>query len=293
MKRTQNRKEAVRRERFVAILSSAFVMGALVCVGIYVGGQNKEQQNDGYEIDFASMENNVSDKYHELNQSVVGNDTLLNADDAMDYMPREEVLSEGFYTQKADSGNVEIGKLQENIQKLAKEIDAMEVQIENSEDILLLTEENLIDEEERVEEVGFVDANGLYRPVEGEILMHCDMDHTVYFTTLDQYKYNPATIITAREGQPVYACADATVKSIYNNEEIGTAVVLDLGNGYEVTYGQLKDIQCAGGGKVTRGSQIAAVASPTKYYTLEGSNLYFSMKKDGEVINAEKMLPMN
>ena len=293
MKRTQNRKEAVRRERFVAILSSAFVMGALVCVGIYVGGQNKEQQNDGYEIDFASMENNVSDKYHELNQSVVGNGTLLNADDAMDYMPREEVLSEGFYTQKADSGNVEIGKLQENIQKLAKEIDAMEVQIENSEDILLLTEENLIDEEERVEEVGFVDANGLYRPVEGEILMHCDMDHTVYFTTLDQYKYNPATIITAREGQPVYACADATVKSIYNNEEIGTAVVLDLGNGYEVTYGQLKDIQCAGGGKVTRGSQIAAVASPTKYYTLEGSNLYFSMKKDGEVINAENMLPMN
>ena len=91
----------------------------------------------------------------------------------------------------------------------------------------------------------------------------------------------------------MYACADATVKSIYNNEEIGTAVVLDLGNGYEVTYGQLKDIQCAGGGKVTRGSQIAAVASPTKYYTLEGSNLYFSMKKDGEVINAEKMLPMN
>ena len=293
MKRTQNRKEAVRRERFVAIMSSVFVMGALICVGIYVGGQNKEQQNDGYEIDFASMENNVSDKYHELSQSVDGKDMLLSADDAMDYMPREDVLSEGFYTQKADSGNVEIGKLQENIQKLAKEIDAMEIQIENSEDIPLLTEENLIEEEERVEEVGFVDANGLYRPVEGEILMHCDMEHTVYFTTLDQYKYNPATIIAATEGQPVFACADATVTSIYSNEEIGNAVVLDLGNGYEVTYGQLKDIQCAGGGKVTRGSQIGVVAAPTKYYTLEGSNLYFSMKKDGEVINAEKMLPMN
>ena len=265
MKRTQNRKEAVRRERFVAILSSAFVMGALVCVGIYVGGENKAQQNDGYEIDFASMENNVSGKYHELNQSVGGNEVLLSADDAMDYMPREDVLAEGFYTQKADSGNVEIGKLQENIQKLAKEIDEMEIQIENSEDIPLLTEENLIEEEERVEEVGFVDANGLYRPVEGEILMHCDMEHTIYFTTLDQYKYNPATIITATEGQPVYACADATVTSIYSNEEIGNAVVLDLGNGYEVTYGQLKDIQCAGGGKVTRGSQIGVIAAPTKY----------------------------
>ena len=186
------------------------------------------------------------------------------------------------------------GKLQEDIQKLSKEIDSMELQMTEKDDLGEIAEEMLQESEEiLLEDSVFSEANGFYRPVEGEILMHYNVDHTVYFATLDQYKYNPATIITAQEGQPVYACANATVKSIYRNEEIGTAVVLDLGNGYEVTYGQLKEVIYGEGQKVSRGIKIAEIASPTIYYTLEGSNLYFSMTKDGEVINAEAMLPMN
>jgi murein DD-endopeptidase MepM/ murein hydrolase activator NlpD len=295
MKRTQNRKETVRRERIVAVLSSVFILAALVCVGIYMKGQTGREQSDGYEIDFAALENDVSDKYHELEQSIGKNGELLSADDAMDYMPREDVLTEGIYTQPADSGKVEIGKLQENIQKLAKEVESMENQITGNADSDLLLEDEIIQEsdEKFLGEPVFAEANGFYRPVEGEIMMHFDMEHTVYFATLDQYKYNPATIIRAAEGQPVYACANATVKTIYSNEEIGTAMVLDLGNGYEAVYGQLRNIQYQEGEKVGRGDQIAEVAAPTIYYTLEGSNLYFSLKKEGEVINAETMLPMN
>lgn len=294
MKRTQNRKETVRRERIVAILSSVFVLAALVCVGIYLRGQTSEKADDGYEIDFAALENNVSDKYHELAEGVPGQSNLANADDAMDYMPREEILEEGIYMQKADSGNVEIGKLQENIQKLAKEVESMESQITVGTDSQILTgeEQPMMESERILEEPLFTEANGFYRPVEGEILMHYDMDHTVYFATLDQYKYNPATIIKAVEGQPVYACANATIKSIYTNEEIGTAMVLDLGNGYEAVYGQLKDIQYQEGERISRGDQIATIAAPTIYYTLEGSNLYFLLKKDGAVTNAETMLPL-
>ena len=293
MKRTQNRKETVRRERMIAVLSSVFVLAALICVGIYMRGQNTEEQGDGYQIDFAELENNVSDKYEELAEGVQGQNGL--SDDALDYMPREDILEEGLYMQEADSGKVEIGKLQKDIKKLTDDFETMESPI--VEDIAA---EELLSEEERLAleselllgDPAFAEVNGLYLPVAGEILVHYDMDHTVYFATLDQYKYNPATIISAEVGAPVYACADATVASIYSNEEIGTAIVLNLGNGYEVTYGQVKDLQCQEGDKVPRGKQIAAVAAPTIYYTVEGSNLYFAMKKDGETHSAEALLPI-
>ena len=281
MKRTQNRKETVRREKMIMAISSLFVLAALVCVGIFTGNKTTEEKDDGYAIDFAKLETNVPEKYSEI----------IENDDALDYMPREEIIAEGIYMEEADSGQVEIGKLQENIKELAENV-------KNSENIMEeeLMEEIISDEVEISQQVdkgpAFSEATGFYLPVEGSILMHYDMEHTVYFATLDQYKYNPATIISAPEDTPVYACADATVLGIESDEELGFSMRLDLGNGYEVTYGQIKDMMYIEGDRVSRGTQIATVAKPTKYYSVEGSNLYFAMKKNGETANAEYLLPV-
>ena len=40
-------------------------------------------------------------------------------------------------------------------------------------------------------------------PVSGTVLMNYSMDKTVYFATLDQYKYNPALVISGAEGDQV------------------------------------------------------------------------------------------
>ena len=64
-------------------------------------------------------------------------------------------------------------------------------------------------------------------------------------------------------------------------------MTLDLGNGYQATYGQLKDIQVAEGNYVNRGDVLAKVSAPTKYFSVEGSNLYFQLTKDGEPVNPE------
>ena len=113
MKRTQNRKEVVRKERMIMAISSVFVLAALVCVGFFVGSKTPKEQDDGYAIDFAKLETNVPEKYNEL----------IENDDALDYMPREDVLEEGIYMEEADSGQVEIGKLQQNIKELAESIE--------------------------------------------------------------------------------------------------------------------------------------------------------------------------
>ena len=60
---------------------------------------------------------------------------------------------------------------------------------------------------------------------------------------------------------------------------------MELGNGYQAIYGQLKDLTVAEGDTVKEGDVIGNIDSPTKYYSVEGPNLYFQMKKDGETID--------
>ena len=111
------------------------------------------------------------------------------------------------------------------------------------------------------------------------------MDQTVYFPTLDQYKLSPAIAVQAVEGAPVLASVPGTVYSIEENAQTGTTVTMEIGSGYQAIYGQLEDLTVSQGDIVKKGTTIGYVAEPTKYYSAEGANLYFAMKKDGEPID--------
>lgn len=133
--------------------------------------------------------------------------------------------------------------------------------------------------------VNFTESSHVLWPVDGNLLMGYSMDQTVYFSTLDQYKYNPAMIIAGAEGDQVIAGAAGIVKSIDNTAQTGLTVNIDLGNGYEVFYGQLKDVPLNVGDYVTANTVVGYVAQPTKYYVAEGCNVYFEMRKDGQAID--------
>ena len=128
-------------------------------------------------------------------------------------------------------------------------------------------------------------------PVNGNILLDYNMDQTVYFPTLDQYKLSPAISVKAVEGAPVLASVQGTVYEIEENVQTGTTVTMELGSGYQAVYGQLKDLAVEEGQTVEKGTVIGYIAAPTKYYSEEGSNLYFAMKKDGEPIDPIAYLP--
>lgn len=150
-------------------------------------------------------------------------------------------------------------------------------------------EEQPVWEPQDVRTLAFSSDQGLVRPVAGDVLIPYSMDRTVYFTTLDQYKYNPATVYRVAEGTQVVACAEGRVASVFSNEEIGQAVTLDLGNGYQVVYGQLQALNVAEGDYVNPGQIIGSVAAPTIYYSLEGSNLYFLLEQDGAALDPQNM----
>ncbi|MBD5450032.1 MAG: M23 family metallopeptidase [Lachnospiraceae bacterium] len=131
----------------------------------------------------------------------------------------------------------------------------------------------------------FKEEDGLVWPIVGDVLINYSMDKTIYFPTLQQYKYNPAIVIAASQGAAISAAANGRVTSVAYDPIIGNMVVMDLGNGYELTYGQLENITVSEGSYVSVGDGIGTVASPTKYYSLEGTNVYFKLTKDGEPVN--------
>lgn len=125
---------------------------------------------------------------------------------------------------------------------------------------------------------------GLTWPVEGEILINYSMDKSVYFSTLGQYKVNPAIIIKGKEGEKVVSACDCKVTQISKQGETGLTLVAEA-NGYQFIYGQLKDIQVKKGEIVKEGSTLGKLAKPSRYYTKEGCNLYFQVKENGKSVN--------
>ena len=122
-------------------------------------------------------------------------------------------------------------------------------------------------------------------PVQGNVLMAYSMDKTIYFATLDQYKYNPAIVVQANVNTKVLAGVKSVIADISTNENTGLTVTVDLGSGYQAIYGQLKEVKKKVGDTLTPEDVLGYVAEPTKYYSVEGSNLYFAMTKDGTPVN--------
>ena len=115
----------------------------------------------------------------------------------------------------------------------------------------------------------FTDTSRMLWPVRGNVILDYSMDKTIYFPTLDQYKCNPGIVIQSDVSTPVEAPANA----------------MDLGNDYAVTCGQLKEITAVQGEYLTKGQILGYVAEPTKYYSVEGVNVFLEMRHQGETVD--------
>ena len=133
--------------------------------------------------------------------------------------------------------------------------------------------------------LNFNDASKMMWPVRGNIVLDYNMESTIFFPTLDQYKCNPGLVIQGQVSDPVYAPANARVVESGTNEEIGNYLMLDLGNDYSVICGQLKEVTAVEGEYLEKGQLMGYVAEPTKYYTVEGSNVFFEMKQGDKTVD--------
>lgn len=133
--------------------------------------------------------------------------------------------------------------------------------------------------------LNFTEADRLVWPVRGNVILDYSMDQTTYFYTLDQYRTNPGIVIQSDVSTPVAAPANARITEIGANEEIGNYVVMDLGNEYTATCGQLKEITAVEGEYLEAGQTIGYVSEPTKYYSVEGVNVFFELMHQGQAVD--------
>lgn len=309
----RNRRNQAKKERIIMLTSSALVLCALTMTGMYMQAKNEKSKDDGYRIDFSALDQQVGDKAEEIarateqtgdtapgtlmeGETIPGDHLTANQEytvieDDLDYMPME-----------AGSNLVEIPGLTNLHEGM---VDELPVDVANQAEAAALTEgaENPAEEDSLTEtekpvatsqikverELHFAPEDGLLRPVQGEVLIPFSMDSSVYFSTLDQYKYNPALIVAAEEGTVINACVDGKVVDLFEDAEIGKAVTLDLGDGYKLTLGQLRDISVTLDSYVEEGDTIGVIAAPTKYYSREGSNLYLKLEKDGSPVDPETL----
>ena len=255
MRRSVKRKSYM-KERIIMAASAVMLLGVLTATGIWMRGSSSAKEED-YVVDLSEIENNTAtvragETGITIAQSVTG-DTVTSDD--LDYDP---------YFQEAASVNVENPDQSESksMSEGVEETKAKEEEDSVKEDTPAISTA-------MQPTLSFGDNDPLVWPIVGNVLVNYSMDKTIYFPTLDQYKYNPAIIIQANEGDMITAAAAGKVTSVFKDPQIGNGVTMDLGNGYEITYGQLEGILVSEGSYVSMGDMIAQVAAPTKYYSLE------------------------
>ncbi|MBO5341474.1 MAG: M23 family metallopeptidase [Lachnospiraceae bacterium] len=282
----RRKKNSLRREKIIMISASAFVLTALTMAGVYVREQSKA--NDEYRVDLSQLDGQtVAEKTDEINENLqLSQNNVIIADD-LDADPNFwEVDSpevENDFEVKTDE-KVTAEQAEENITAVAEDNEGEE--LAQTEETLEAGAENVI-----APNYNFPGLMQMQWPLYGDLIMNYSMDKTVYFETLGQYRYNPALVIKAGVGDKVKACANGVVTEVYQSTELGNVVVMDIGDGYELTYGQLEDITVVPGNVIETGTLLGTVAEPSVYYTSEGSNLYLKMTKDGAAVNPMDVLP--
>lgn len=308
-----------RKEKIIMALSSVFVLAALTATGLFIR-EKSEDKSDGYVVDFSSIEDKEKELAKENADNVreiAGTQKAGDAQGIMDNAVTSDDLDYDPYYQETNSVNVENEgeetkpeeetpgdkKAQSGKDKdKEKNEKGEEGMIDESKDTAEGVQEDSLSQEvaamEEMEDtmaiatstsiqpaLTFGDGDTLAWPIVGNVLINYSMDKTVYFPTLEQYKYNPAIIIAAVEGETITAAANGKVSRVYQDPNLGNVIVTELGNGYELTYGQLKDLTVSEGGYVNKGEIIGSVAAPTKYYSVEGCNVYFKLTKEGVPVN--------
>ena len=140
------------------------------------------------------------------------------------------------------------------------------------------------------EQLKFDKSAGLVWPISGKVVIPYSPDHGVFYQTLQQFSSSEAVVLSSAVGAEVKAAAKGVVTSIEEDVRTGTTITLALGNDTSLVYGQLKLSDLKEGDVVEAGECIGTVAEPTRYYAVEGPNLYFQVMEGEESIDPMALL---
>ena len=131
-------------------------------------------------------------------------------------------------------------------------------------------------------------------PVSGNMALDYSMDALCYNPTTRDWRTHNGIDIAAAEGTTVYAAADGTVESVFEDDTMGYTVVLSHADGYKTTYASLAaEVSVAVGQVVEAGQTLGTVGNTALMETALGEHLHFAVTCNGNHVDPEKFLALN
>ncbi|MFI3237709.1 MAG: M23 family metallopeptidase [Lachnospiraceae bacterium] len=253
--------EEKNKEKTIMMIATCMVLAALTIIAMYMNTTKTEDIQ--FLEDDTVMEEQLVEEI-DITQEIENVDSFTVKNPTVEII-EEEIVQENIGGTKISDNTINV--------------------IEDAVDTTELVEQTIV--AEGIEEMMLAyDGSSVLWPLENDydLLMQYSMEKAVYFETLDQYKRNPAMLIAAGVGKEVCATAPGRITDVYYDVETGWTYEMELGGGFKAYYGQLGDLQKEVDTYVAAGDILGYIAEPTKYYTLEGSHLYFAMTENDEPV---------
>ena len=123
-------------------------------------------------------------------------------------------------------------------------------------------------------------------PLSGQTVMVYSMDKLSYDPTTRDWRTHAGIDIAAEAGTDVTAAADGVVYTTYDDELLGTTVVIRHEGGYMTTYASLaKEVSVAPGDEVKLGQTIGQVGCSAMMETALGDHLHFSVTLNDQSVD--------
>lgn len=130
-------------------------------------------------------------------------------------------------------------------------------------------------------------------PVSGKTVAEYAMDVLSYNQTTRDWRVHNGVDIAAEAGTTVSAAADGTVYTVYDDDTMGTTVVIRHSDGYITRYSSLsKEVSVAPGDTVTVGQAIGTVGQTALLESAIGDHVHFSVTRDGQTIDPADFLAL-
>ena len=123
-------------------------------------------------------------------------------------------------------------------------------------------------------------------PVSGSSIAGYSMQELSFNPTTQDWRTHDGVDLAALTGEPVKAACSGTVTAVYDDEFLGTTVVISHPEGYETCYSNLAAMPAVSAGmRVTAGDTIGSVGGSALLESASESHLHFSVRKNGESVN--------
>ena len=130
-------------------------------------------------------------------------------------------------------------------------------------------------------------------PLEGETVAAYAMDCLSYNTTTRDWRVHDGVDIAAQAGTQVKAAADGQVYTVYNDDTMGTTVVIRHEEGFVTVYASLaEEVAVTAGEMVTLGQTIGTVGETALLESALGEHLHFSVLCNDEQMDPAEFLNM-